>query len=983
MIIDRWRVKPALLGCFLCVLIGFTSGAVDKLPPVDSLQAFENGVPAHVTVSKGKVSVSECYAQDGQYSLRWDWVPGDRLTIITGPLKTIGEWIGYGGYSRSAIKFKIFNKNNQDTKLIFRWLSGDKQGGQFDFPLHVEGWQTICYHYSWHHGITKRNQNALKATDRIVFDAPKTGSGTIYLDSLLIRKALDFRQARHPITKIWKPYDLSDYPHKELLVKATPEELAAVEKFLPRRNKSGNVKEKDVAKLEKQIREKYKFKRLQDGHLVGRGSGRHEMTGDMNLVAGIWRRTGDDALAKRVADVYFMLDDHFRTLGAVPQGSIGGLDNYAGRWHSDACFPMREPLLKTGRLEKVRNTLKYNYNYKQIFRDGYGRQSMDHHYNNVRYLFKIAVMHEKPEKIVKHLRIFQKRYNRQIIDTIKPDGSLYHHGSHYFAYAGGAMASTSDTFLRTMGTPFQPSQEAFEAVKRALLNMRYYANVTDLPVVMHGRHPGRQHLNGSSFFKMAEAGRGYNDGKLDPELAAAYLRLTPKDANKEIYKKENIRPEPAPQGNLAMNYAGLMGHRREEWLAMARGYGKYYWACESYNNANRHGLFFANGTLSLLATGNPVNIIDSGCNIEKGWDWRHFDGGTAIDLPYKQMANGNGTMSERSGVSFIGGLSFLGENGVFVMPIRSGHQYNKAMDKDQKREKGEMLEADKSYFFFDNRIVCLGAGIKAKNVRHNVHTTLFQNNLKKTDVPIFVDGKSITQFPCKSVLTSNKAHTLMDIQKSGYFIPTGQKIDVVRRHQKSRNGHDNKDTEGDAALAWLNHGIGPIDQAYEYVILPATTEAKLANFAKAMQSTKPPIQILQKNSDAHIVFDRATKSTGYVFFKGKTTEKKKGTKSKVANVEQKCNSELLIVNVSRPLLAMTRDIGKGRIELGLCDPDLHLDKTRISQPVKLSVTLKGKWEVSKKDKPLKTRLTKENNTIITIECHEARSYNYFLFPLSK
>jgi chondroitin-sulfate-ABC endolyase/exolyase len=515
---------------------------------------------------------------------------------------------------------------------------------------------------------------------------------------------------------------------------------------------------------------------------------------------------------------------------------------------------MREPLLESGRLERVRNTLKYNYHYSQIFADGPAVCSMDRHYNDVRYLFKIAVMHDTPEEIVKHLRIFKRRYDRMIIDTIKPDGSLYHHGAHYYAYAGGAMASTSDTFLRTMGTPFQPSREAFNVVKMAVMNMRYYANVTDLPVVMHGRHPGRQHLNGSAFSKMAEAGRGYNDGKLDPELAAAYLRLNPDDAGKAVYTNEQIVAESAPQGNLAMNYAGLMGHRRGEWLAMVRGYGKYYWACESYNNANRHGLFFGNGTLSILAAGDPVNIIDSGCDIEKGWDWRMFDGATTIYMPYKQMANGNGTMSERSGVSFVGGLSHRGENGVFVMPIRSALQYGKAMNEDQERPKGEMFEADKSYFFFDNRIVCLGSGIRAKDVHHSIRTTLFQNSLKSTDIPIYIDGQAATNFPYKTVLKSEKDHTLMDIQNSGYYIPAGQKIHVERRHQKSRNGHDNKDTEGDAAVAWLEHGNGPTNAVYEYVLLVNTTVDKLAEFSAAMQSDPPPdTGFAEKHTSAYCI----------------------------------------------------------------------------------------------------------------------------------
>jgi hypothetical protein len=239
-------IKVVLAGL---LLVGYSVfGVTNELPDVGILQSFEAGVPSHVTVSKGKLSISERYAQDGSHSLRWDWVAGDRLTIMTGPLGNIAEWTGYNGYYRSAIKFKIFNEIPQDSSLTFRWLDGEKLGGYFEFPLHVAGWQSICYHYSWHHGILKRNQNVLKATDRIVFDAPERGSGgTLYLDTHVEKNAYDWRQAPHPITHVWKPYDISQYPHKELLTEPTAEELAAVERFLPKRNRSGKVSVAQVA----------------------------------------------------------------------------------------------------------------------------------------------------------------------------------------------------------------------------------------------------------------------------------------------------------------------------------------------------------------------------------------------------------------------------------------------------------------------------------------------------------------------------------------------------------------------------------------------------------------------------------------------------------------------------------------------------------------------------------------------------------------
>ena len=947
---------------------GVSAATNDKgrtLPAVDAMQSFEDGVPWYVHCDNGKLSTSERYAQDGRFSLRWDWVPGDRLTVKIAPLGNINVWTGYSHYLRSAMKINIFNESPQESDFTFRWMKGDRCGGYFIFPLHVPGWQHICYHYSWHNGISGRNTKLLQESDRIVLEAPATGKGgTIYLDSLVVNKPYDWRDANHPITKVWKPYDLNDYPHQELIAPpATPEELAAVEKFLPKRNKNGKVSEKRVAAFEKKMREKYNFRTLADGHVTGRSAGWKEMSGDLKQTADMWHNCGDDALADRIAKIYFLLDDHFRTLGAVPQGSITGLHNYSGRTHGDACFAMREPLLKSGRLERVRNTLKYNYNYRQMFEDGPAPRSMDFHYNDVRYIFKIALMHDTPQEIVKHLRIFKKAYDRWVVDTIKPDGSLYHHGKHYFAYAGGAMASTADTFMRTLGTPFQPGKEAFEAVKKALLNMRYYANLLDLPVTMHGRHPGRQQLKPATFLRMAQAGRAYNNGRLDPELAAAYLRLNPKDTGKPEFTKEQIKPEPPPHGNLAMNFAGIMGQRRGEWLALVRGYGKYYGAGESYNNQNRYGLVFGNGCLTILASGTPVNIISGGHDVNRGWDWRMFDGATVIYMPYNKMANGNGSLSESNGNGFIGGLSQNRRNGIFVMPIRSGLQYGKALDKGQKHPDGAIFKANKSYFFFDDRIVCLGSDIAAPALRYPVYTVLFQDILTGTNQPVTVDGSVVTNFPYEAALTVNSSHTLLDIQNTGYLIPAGQKIAVARRHQKSRDGHDSKDTEGDAALAWIDHGNSPTNSSYRYFIQVKTTPAELQRFASQMQSEQPPVTVLRQDSRSHIVYDRATRTAGYVIFKA-------GKLSTNAITHA-------VTFVSQPCLVTVQDAGKGRVNLSLADPDLHIVKG-ISQSTNLTIRIRG--ELTAEAVPDGTRVAANNagETAITLSCVNGASYDLVL-----
>jgi hypothetical protein len=49
-------------------------------------------------------------------------------------------------------------------------------------------------------------------------------------------------------------------------------------------------------------------------------------------------------------------------------------------------------------------------------------------------------------------------------------------------------------------------------------------------------------------------------------VAAAYLRLAPEAVDKEPYRSLGIRPEAEPNGTFVMPYAGLLAHRRDDWL---------------------------------------------------------------------------------------------------------------------------------------------------------------------------------------------------------------------------------------------------------------------------------------------------------------------------------------------------------------------------------------------------------------------------------
>ena len=133
-------------------------------------------------------------------------------------------------------------------------------------------------------------------------------------------------------------------------------------------------------------------------------------------------------------------------------------------------------------------------------------------------------------------------------DGFRPDGSAFHHGMHYFAYADYSMSTLCALLSRLGGTPFQVAPEALARVKTVILNMRFYCNRADLPLPLCGRHPHSQQINPVKLLRLAEAAAD-PPGRPDPELAAAYLRFHPEAAAEEPFATARPAPEPSPNGS--------------------------------------------------------------------------------------------------------------------------------------------------------------------------------------------------------------------------------------------------------------------------------------------------------------------------------------------------------------------------------------------------------------------------------------------------
>ena len=294
------------------------------------------------------------------------------------------------------------------------------------------------------------------------------------------------------------------------------------------------------------------------------------------------------------------------------------------------------------------------------------------------------------------------------------------------------------------GTEFKLSELAHETVKNVLLTMRFYCNLKQWPLSMSGRHPnGKGELVPIQYATMAVAGTPDGKQAYDADMAAAYLRLAAytgmpdKDAPdylpkasarqelkmKELLEAQGFRPEPDPQGNLALGYGCVSVQRRDNWMAVVRGHSRYLWAAEHYLPANFYGRYLAHGSMQIL-TGKPgemVTFTTSGWQ-ENGFDWNRIPGVTSIHLPFEQLRAKVLNVDTFSGMeemlysdeAFAGGLSQARLNGNFGMKLHEHDKYNGSH------------RARKSFHFFGDMIVCLGTDIENTNSEFPTETTVFQ-----------------------------------------------------------------------------------------------------------------------------------------------------------------------------------------------------------------------------------------------------------------
>lgn len=978
-------------------------------------------IPDCITATHSRLSVSDLHYKDGKHSLEWTFEPGGILEFKKDLKFEKKDPTGKDLYLSAFIVW-VYNEVPQNATIEFQFLKDGKRCTSFPFGINFSGWRAawVCYERDMQ-GTPEEGMNELRiiapnSKGTLFIDHLITATK---VDARQQTADLQVPFVNAGTTNHW----LVVYQHSLLKpdIELTPvddkqrAEMQLLEKrFRDMIYTKGKITDKEV----ENIRKKYDFYQItyKNGQVSGvpiymvRAAEAYERiipdwNKDMLTKMGVEMRAYFD-LMKRIAVAYnnstakpvireemkkkfLAMYDHITDQGVAYGSCWGNIHHYgySVRGLYLAYFLMKDVLGEAGKLQEAERTLRWyaitNEVYPKPEVDGIDMDSFNT--QTTGRIASILMMEDTPEKL-QYLRSFSRwidygcRPALGLSGSFKVDGGAFHHRNNYPAYAVGGLDGATNMIYLLSRTEFAVSKLAHETVKNVLLTMRFYCNKLNFPLSMSGRHPdGKGKLVPMHFAMMALAGSPDGKAEYDSEMASSYLRLIsnsgvendapeymPKVSNAEERKaaklliEKGFRPEPDPQGNIAMGYGCISVQRRSNWSAVARGHSRYLWAAEHYLGANLYGRYLAHGSLQILtaAPGQTVTPATSGWQ-QEGFDWNRIPGVTSIHLPLEQLQAKVLNVDRYSGMeemlysdeAFAGGLSQQKMNGNFGMKLHEHDKYNGSH------------RARKSYHFIDGMIVCLGSDIENTNTEFPTETTIFQ---------LAVTDKAGHDY-WKNYQEDKKVW--VDHLGTGYYVPTAIRFEK-NFPQYSRLQNTGKETKGDWVSLVVDHGKAPKNGRYEYAVLPQTNETEMKKFAK-----KPTYKVLQQDRKAHIVASASEQIVSYVLFETPETTLPGG----------------LLQRVDTSCLVMTHKESADKIKLTVAQPDLALyrgpsdeafdkDGKRIersiysrpwinngSSEIPVTVTIKGRWNVE--ETPYCTVVSSnEKQTILQFSCKDGASF---------
>ncbi len=1006
------------------LLCGRSEAQVADYGIANGVLSFEEGT-ASAVCSKGSVlSISSEHAKLGANSLKWEWKTDKAFISIKGEIPYLPENPNPKETSIASFVFWMYSPITLKGTVRFSFLKKGKECCHFDYNLGFEGWRG-----SWV-GFDRDMQGKPEVgMDEVRIYAPSgIKTGQLFFDGLITSSFQDVRyhtpdwQAPYVNEKTdihwlilnnsWK-LKLDIKPAKTLSPQDKKDMKVIEERFLELMAGKGKALDYD------QIKAKYNSFGITtnpDGTINGKPiyfvryaetflnlgipdakktfNKNGQLLSDYNdfllVVAKAAAAENDSSKKEELTQMYINLTRHLLDQGFAAGSGQGTLHHlgYSMKHYYTSPLIMKEALKKAGLAGQVQQAMEWFSGVGEV-KIAPKEPGMDIDAFNTSLMGRVAsvlMLEDTPYKYA-YLKAVSRwidngfKYTEGLRPCFKTDGTVVHHRKAYPAYAVGGFNGAVQAVWMLSGTSLAVSRESHSNLKEALLAMQFYSYRELFPLAMSGRHPdGKWSLNKEHYYRLALAGSPDGTEKIDKDLAYAYLTLlngyergdgyiieSYKVMRKEeSYLKENgidTRKIIRPSGTRTFGFNCSMSHRYDGRLVTIAGHSRYLWAAEIYQNANHYGRYLTHGSMQILAPEEPGRV--GGGFYQPGWDWCHIPGTTAAVIDMADMKANVLNVDEHSGYEemllsdewFAGGVTHKGKNGAYAMKLHEHDKYNGS------------LRARKSYFTFENRIICLGSDIENSLEGAPVHTTLFQNYVGNAPSwePMPVEGRN---------------DILRDHSNALYFVNGGY-IRFMVGLQHSYHEETDKPTEGYFEKAYIEHGDVIKGGEYEYMVyMPTSKDAyhktgmdcnadTIARYAANL-----PYKVLRKETDIHGVLDIPSGTRAYAVFEQSKVDETI-LECSPAMVMYSAEDDTMTLSVSNPDLALYE---------GPSDEIFDNDGKRIERSVygrkwidnpcgetTVSMTLNGHWKIDRKGDVEVSCTCSDGRTTLTFRSKEART----------
>lgn len=393
--------------------------------------------------------------------------------------------------------------------------------------------------------------------------------------------------------------------------------------------------------------------------------------------------------------------------------------------------------------------------------------------------------------------------------SIKSDYSYHEHENAFVQNSYGRITDHLEkVFMFIEGTDINCDEECYKEMINYLVDSQEYTWYKGYsPMMAMGRDVAYQER--PSYYRK--------------ETVDSLIGVCDALSKKTNYRKEELilmrdrllYPEKVER-NEATKYfwhSDFISHNRKNYQFSVHGVSTRIKRPESILKKNLKGMFLGDGCYNVLLDGNEYD------NINMCLDWRKLPGVTAnqnvtdeqlnpeceIDTTIDTLRIFGGAKGTED---YAGGISD-GKYGFFAM------NYNHLG-----------VKAKKSWFCFDEGVVCLGAGIKTEKGA-SAFTTIEQSRLKENaslDGNILERGERSARG--KRIINGNVGYLLLD--ESEIYIKndafTGRFCDI------DKDSGTTELQERDIFLAGINHGENVENGSYAYEIIPFADDKMLKEF---------------------------------------------------------------------------------------------------------------------------------------------------------